>query len=257
LIEGCAKGEKEYARQMTDAFALFKKHFSFPVYYVVGNHDVHGTGGKIAAEKVLRPEIARSLGKKRLKFANYTFTCGPDLFIAVDYQKQAKPEEFILETLQELKPRPRYLFILSHIPLIYLTTNKMADALAPYNTIILSGHIHSNLILQYTKNGKTVSQVTTSSWLPAKNADKIQAKFVTNDKKRLKDRLTYQAKKLKKDDFIKNVYEKEWEPFLQYTESSGNGYTQIFVSDREITILRQGANIKSKPVSTKIITNSK
>ena len=257
LIEGCAKGEKEYARQLTDSFALFKKHFPFPVYYIVGNHDVHGPSGKIAAQKVLRPEIARTLGKKNLKYANYTFTCGPDLFIAVDYLKQAKSEAFILGTLKKLKSAPRYLFILSHTPLIYLTSTKMADALAPYNTVIISGHIHNNLLLQYTKKGKTVTQITVSSWLSAKNAKKMQAKIVSTDKKQFKTRLTRQAEKFKKPDFIPNVYEKSWEPYLQYTAISGNGYAQLFISDQGITLLYQGADIKSKPVSMEIVSNSK
>lgn len=254
MVEGNTKGEKEHTRQLTEAIAFLKKNFQIPVYHVMGNHDPYGPGGVAASKAVLLPEIAGQLKKKDLTAANYSFYQGDDLFIVTEYSKKAKGQEFITRTLKSLKKKPRYIFIATHIPFITLTDTAFADFLAQYNAVVLSGHIHRNYLLQYTKNNKTMTQITVCSWLPGKNGDKQRARQTSTDPNVFKEYIRSQAVKFKQPAFMA-VYEKLWEPYLSFTQYAGNGYTKITVSDKGLLLLRQGSDITRKPVATTITIN--
>ena len=234
---------------------MLKKSFSIPVYHVKGNHDAYGPGGEVASRKVLMPEMAKMAGKENLAYANYSFFHGKDLFIIADYTRRSGGEAFIIKTLKSLKEKPRYVFIAIHTPLIALNGTELADFLAQYDAVVLSGHIHTNYLLQYTKNNKTMTQITVSSWLPAKNSDKQRARLVSKDPGVFKEHIRYQAKKFKKTAFM-SVYEKDWEPYLSMIQYKGNGYMQIHVSDQGISLQMQGSDITQKAVSTAVKTNS-
>lgn len=257
MVEGNAKGKKEQERQLKEAVDFLKKSFSFPVYYVRGNHDGHGPGGKEAVRAVLLPEMARGIGVEKLPSYNYSFTSGPDLFIVTDYAKSAKGEAFILKTLKAQKKKPRHVFIFVHVPVISsLTTPAWADTLARYNAVVFSGHIHRSFLLQYSKNGKKLTQVTVSSWLPGKNGDKIRSVLQPKGKEIFKNFIQSQAKKFKKQSFM-SLYEKEWEPYLAISSFRGNGYMKVCVSDTEITLLLQGSDSASQPVKTTVYLNNR
>ncbi|MBR1952447.1 MAG: metallophosphoesterase [Lentisphaeria bacterium] len=247
MVEGNTKGEKEHTQQLSEAIGFLKKNFSIPVYHVLGNHDAYGPGGVAAYNAVLLPEMARMVNKKSLKFANYSFFQGRDIFIVVDYTRRANGKKFILDTLNGLKEKPRYVFIAIHTPLIALNGTEFADILARYNAVVFSGHIHTNYLLRYSKKGKTMTQITVSSWLPAKNAGKQYARINSRNPEVFKEHIRYQAKKFKKPSFMA-VYEKEWEPYLKMTHYKGNGYLKVTVSGKGLTLLRQGADITKKPV---------
>ena len=253
LVEGNAKGSKEHQQQLNEAISLLKECCPYPVYHTMGNHEPYGLGAAEALDAVLLPEIARTINQKQMKFANYSFFYGEDLFIFSDYRRQAKGTKFITDTLKALKKKPRYVFIACHIPVITLTKTDLADTLAKYNAIVMSGHIHWNCLLYYTKNGNTMIQITVGSQLPPRNPDKYRAKISTTDKQVYRNYTEAQAKKMKKTDFM-DYYTKEWEPYLtSFTAWSGSCVTTLHVSDAGITLTRQGSDPSVKPIVTTVL----
>ena len=196
LVEGNTKGTPEHRKQLRTALDLLKGCFTCPIYHTMGNHEPVGQGAAEALNKELFPEIARTINKKQIKFVNYSFFHGDDLFIFSDYRRPAKGSQFIINTLNALQKKPRYVFVACHIPVTLLTKTEMADILARYNAIVMSGHIHWNTLLHYTKNGKTMTQITVNSQLPPKNPEKQRVSISTTDKKVFRAFIEKQAKKL-------------------------------------------------------------
>ena len=255
LIEGNTKGTAEHRKQIRSAFNLLKESCPCPVYHTMGNHEPFGLGAAEALKAELLPEIAKTINKKQINFVNYSFFHGDDLFIFSDYRRPAKGSQFITDTLKALKKKPRYVFIACHIPVTFLTRTELADTLAQYNAVVMSGHIHWNTLLHYTKNGKTMTQITVTTQLPAKNPAKQRIRISTTEKKVFRDFIEKQAKKHKKKNYM-DYYTKEWEPYItSFTTYRGSGVTTVHVSDSGIILERQGSDPAGKPIATTILKN--
>ncbi|MBQ7207368.1 MAG: metallophosphoesterase [Lentisphaeria bacterium] len=255
IVDGFAKGEAEHGQQLQFAVDLLKKHFSFPIYYTVGNHDGYGLGGMAALRAVLLPEMARTLGREKLPFGNYTVTVGDDLFIFTDYYRQAKGPQFIKDTLKALEKKPRHLFIIVHCPVIHLVKTDLVDLLAKYDAVVISGHVHRNYSLVYKKDGGSVTQVTVASGLP-QNPVWMRAVVTSTDLGTYKKYISEQAQKLggKKAPLIMADWERELEPYLgNHIARRGTGYAKIHVSDAGVRLEYQGANTQTPPLFTDLV----
>ena len=257
LVEGNTKGTPEHRQQLQTAINLLKECYPCPVYHTMGNHEPFGIGAAEALNAELLPEIAKTINQKQLKFVNYSFFHGDDLFIFSDYRRPAKGTQFITDTLKALKKKPRYVFIACHIPVTFLNRTELADTLAQYNAVVMSGHIHWNTVLHYTKNGKTMTQITVNAQLPPKNPAKQRIRISTTDKKVFRDFIEKQAKKHKKKNYME-YYTKEWEPYISsFTAFRGNGVSTIHVSDKGIFLERQSSDPAGKPITTTILKTEK
>ena len=255
LVDGFAKNETEHGRQIKFAVDLLKKHFTFPVYYTVGNHDGHGLGGMAGLRAVLLPEMARTAGLEKLPFGNYTVTVENDLFIFTDYYRQAKGPQFIKDTLKSLTKKPRHLFVVVHCPVIHLVKTDLVDLLAKYDAVVISGHVHRNYSLAYKKDGGSVTQLTVASGLP-QNPVWMRAVITSKDLAAYKKYISEQVQKIwgQKAPGVMADWEKELEPYLaDYVARRGAGYARLHVSDAGIRLEYQGGNTQTPPLFTDLV----
>ena len=254
LIEGNAKGQKEHEKQINEAVAFLKKSFPCPVYHTMGNHEPYGIGNAEAIKTAFMPEIAGTIGKKQLKFANYTLSFKDDLFIFADFRNAAKSHEYILNTLKNLKKKPRYIFIAVHMPLVTrLTDTKLVDELSKYNVIVMSGHIHRNLLIHYVKNGNSLTQITVCTKASVSDVKNQQMKLSSQDKKTFRDFILYQATKRKMLSFMPD-YDKDWAPYISsFASCYGNGFATLHVSDSGVYLKYHGPGIAAPAVTLPVI----
>ena len=257
FVEGAAINGDIHKQELQFAIDFIYKHVKIPIFHVRGNHDNYGPGGDEAFNSTMLPVIAKRAGKKEMKYANYAFPCGKDYFIVLDYLTQSNWKGFLKETLASFKKPPRYLFVAIHTPFIShwnpVITGEICDLLLPYNTILLSGHIHCNSIIKYTKNGKSLMQVTTSLQLPER------PKGTSVCKKHRQTLEQYKTGTLKrvKNPRIRKAMEK-WMPCVtEFTLVQGTGYLKFDVSDSGVDAYFQGSNLASKPYKVSIIDNTK
>jgi len=255
LIDGATLGLDVHKKEISTALELLEKHIKIKIYHVSGNHEDYGEGGKEAYEAVLLPAISASAGQK-LTYGNYTFAKGEDRFIVLDWRGRSKWTDFLKKTLASLESRPRYLFVAIHTPII-ATGNRTSpialDLLLPYDAIILSGHIHRNMIAVYEKDGHAVTQLTVSTRLPEHSVGKsvcAPGKITLE-----KYRKTAVAGE-KKPENRANI-EKLLANVTEYTSVSGSGYLKIDVSDAGVTAFYQGTNLARKPAKFTILPRAK
>lgn len=246
MIEGLAKDEAAHRAELGKAIALLNEYFKYPIHYIKGNHDDRGKGGNEAYRAVLLKEISRVEGRE-LAEANYSFHCGGDLFVCVDFSTNWPV--FLKKTLAEEKTKPRYVFLVIHFNVMPFPFTKMIRAmklLSGYDAIILCGHSHRNMLLQYRRGDTSVAQLTV--------ATVVQPQEVQNRVRRMEDDLAafkagFRKTRLKKEAQIA-CFDAEWEPYLTAYRGArgGAGYAKIEVSDAEVKAVFQSADLKRKPV---------
>ena len=256
FVEGAAINGNIHKQELQFAIDFIYKHVKIPIYHVRGNHDNYGLGGDEAYDSTMLPLIAKSAGKKDMKYANYAFSCGKDYFIILDYLSKSQWQIFLKETLASLKTPPRYLFVAIHTPIISYwnpsITEQVCDMLLPYNTILLSGHVHNNSITKYTKNGKSLIQLTTTLQLPARPKG---TSVCQKSKRTLAEYKADMLGRMKKPK-VKKAMEK-WLPNVTgFTQIRGTGYLKFVVSDAGIDAYYQGSKLDSKPFKVSIIDNT-
>lgn len=259
LVEGGTHNEATHKKVLTDAIDFMKQYFKFPIYMVKGNHDAFGMGGENAWKAVALKEAARYANVDKLDFANYTVKCGKDLFIFMDFYPKAKGFEFVRKTIANLKEKPRYLFVILHCPMIF-TYQFLNDALplcellAEHNGILLAGHSHHNTVAKFEKNGKSMRQVTVSTFIqpwPMRKLRIADSGISTEQAKQM----FIKKVKLKKEERFLPVFEKQWAPYVtEYRDFSGAGYARFDVSDKGIRVSFQSVDTAQKPLTVQLLS---
>ena len=245
LIDGATLGLDVHKKEIASALELLDRHIKIKIYHVSGNHEDYGEGGKEAYEAVLLPAISASAGQK-LAYGNYTFAKGEDRFIVLDWRGRSKWTDFLKKTLASLESRPRYLFVAIHTPIIAAgnaSSLVALDLLLPYDAIVLSGHIHQNMIAVYEKNGHAVTQLTVTTRLPERSEGKIVCAPRKSSLEKFKETAAAREKKTDRKAAIGKILS----GVTSYTGISGCGYLKIDVSDSGVTAFYQGTNLAKKP----------
>ena len=258
LIEGGTHNEETHKQVLTDALNLLKSYFKYPIYMVKGNHEAFGMGGANAYQTILIPEIAKYAGKQKLDFSNYSIKQGKDLFIFIDYYANAKGLQFLRNTLQEQKTKPRYVFLVLHLPLVPTASYAkevfgICELLAQHNGIILAGHCHQNAVTHFEKDGKNLTQITVNSFIDVKPVQKMQ---LTPSLWTLERFHKYCLKRAKNNTAYIEALKNQWFPAIRdYKNFSGAGYARISVSDQGISVSFQSVDLSQKPVTIQLVTN--
>ena len=177
FVQGDCDDAKVQGDMIRKAFVTLKKNFSgIPLLIVKGNHDIRvlkNGRNNAAANAALLPIISRELGRKVTKNTCYAFMRGRDLFIAIDGFIPAKNiEAFVRKTLAD-HPDTRYVFFMTHLPLMPASVgsplwlipgwNTISGMLEKRNTLILAAHTHApSLATRTTDNGKLTQLVVSS-----------------------------------------------------------------------------------------------
>ena len=192
VSQGDADGPELMREMLGEAYMKVGSFFPrLPLFPVKGNHDIRlrGKGGKGKSDNApyrdaILPKAARMLGIPPLDRANYTLMLGSDLYIVVDgFYPAAECVEFVKRSLEE-HPRARYVFLLTHLPVLPASSGgpfwllpghyEIAALLETRRSVILAAHTHSfSLATRTTGRGKVVQFITTSmgaEWNPQRTA---------------------------------------------------------------------------------------
>ncbi|MBR2626020.1 MAG: metallophosphoesterase [Lentisphaeria bacterium] len=258
VIEGYAKDDLTQQKEFERSVALLKDYFSFPVYFVRGNHET--SGGANGYINGLLPEISRSAGKE-LTVANYSFSQGRDLFIFIDCYSPGYLS-FIDRSLREHKGDIRYLFVVLHsdllLPFRDNAAKRIMQKLAGFNTLILHGHTHCTVKLSQNINGKSITAFSVGTCLSSPRSYPSEA--VTDFSKQLA-RINRQAG-FERYPVKKAYFDRESLPYISgFQDFSNNGfaqgYAEIHVSDDGVYALIQGTDFKQKPLRVELIGTEK
>ena len=172
-------GTEEFQRQLlTEGYAAVKSYFpETPLLVVRGNHDAgikSGADGDAIASAVLTPTVEKEFGADKVDGdGNCAFRQGDDLFIAINGFLPAEKIVGFVERTLEANPETRYVFFLSHLPVLPASAKvpfwllpghyKVAELLETRQTLILAAHTHvSSMELRVTERG-TLRQLIVSS----------------------------------------------------------------------------------------------
>ena len=182
FIQGYLALKEQRAKMLDDAFKTVKQYYpNHKLLSIPGNHDNQCHGPKTVVKslkdyqtyaEVFTPHIARELGREIKN--NYVIRHGKDLYIF--YDSYIKPDDSIkfLQELFKKYPKNRYVFLLTHLPLLPACTaspgwvlpyyRKVAEILFEHNAIVLSAHTHIPSVIKVS-NGKggRITQMIASS----------------------------------------------------------------------------------------------
>ena len=188
ISQGDADGPALMRDMLGEAYAKVGSFIHrIPLFPVKGNHDIRlrGKNGKGKSDndpyrEAILPKVSRMLGGPPLDRANYTLMLGSDLYIVVDgFYPAAECVEFVKRSL-EAHPRARYVFLLTHLPVLPASSGgpfwllpghyEIADLLETRRAVILAAHTHNfSLTTRTTRRGRVVQFITTSmgsGWNP-------------------------------------------------------------------------------------------
>ncbi len=160
FVQGdCGNGEM-HRTMLDDAYKFVKGAYGKrPLLTVAGNHDIRGAmkgdRARETFEKWYPEMISRETGA-RIAGTTFSYRCGPDVFIFVDFNSPNRDFPLVKELLAACEDA-RYTFIVTHGPVIpaaptrwFLLGERARDAerrelraiLARRNAIVLGGHTH-------------------------------------------------------------------------------------------------------------------
>lgn len=250
LVEGWAKDQAAHAAQLRQAMTEMKSFFSCPILGVTGNHDANGKFGRAAFDEVMLPHLREAAKQPDLKDGNYTVRKGDDLWIFHDYYLGGSTRErldFPIRILRGLDWKPRYVFLVTHAPLLQFPNaaiNELLAELDKYRSFILCGHTHRTLLLTAKRPGGTITQFSIGTLFTA-DTKKAMFKVVASTPEEFLPELRRRATRFKCLDEV----EKNLIPYL--TEAwfiKGHGYAKIDISDAGVTITVQSAYLAQKPI---------
>lgn len=182
LIQGDTGCAEDHKKMLSDATARIREALgtSLPVITVAGNHDLRSYDDRVsrqAYEEYMCEAMSKELGKTVTK-STFSFTIGPDAFIAINF---TVPDDALIERLLGETEGARYTFLLIHSPVFpyddvnywnwYLhgrdkdpgASRHLLKLFAERNVIVLCGHTHSTELFDWTGYGGRITQMTMSS----------------------------------------------------------------------------------------------
>ena len=176
ITQGYSETPELQEKMLRTAFSKLKPFFpDRPLLVVKGNHDVHvrSSTDNGPAERGLLPLVAAEKDLGRLSDGNYAFVQGKDLFIAVDGFVGMKPVvEFVRKSL-EAHPDARYVFLMTHLPIlpgsvqnpIWLLPGyeEIAAMLETRRALVIAAHTHRPSVTTRTTARGTLPQLIVSS----------------------------------------------------------------------------------------------
>ena len=192
ISQGDADGPKPMRDMLGEAYAKVGRFMhGIPLFPVKGNHDIRlrGRNGKGKSDnapyrEAILPKVSRMLELPPLEMANYTLILGGDLYIVIDgFCPAEECVEFVKRSLEE-HPRARYVFLLTHLPVLPASSGgpfwllpghyEIAALLETRRAVILAAHTHGfSLATRTTRRGEVVQFITTSmgsEWNPQRIA---------------------------------------------------------------------------------------
>lgn len=250
LVEGWAKDQASHAAQLRQALTELKSFFTCPILSINGNHDSNGQFGRAAFEEVMVAHLREAAKKPKLKGANYVIRKGGDLWIFHDAYigKSARERyEYPIQVLRKLDWRPRYVFLVTHSPLLQFTNGPINDLLKEldkHHSFILCGHTHQTQLLTAKRPGGTITQFSVGTCF-TEDMKRAQYRVTATTPEQIMPELKRRANKFKNWD---KVY-RELVPYLsQAWFAKGQGYAVLDISDAGVTITVQSAQLKQKPM---------
>ena len=127
------------------------------VLLVTGNHDTRGADGDKAWDAVINNHLDKTIRNLNRKNTNYSFSIGKDLYLFYDVMNV---DIKFFEDAVKANPGFRYLFFISHVPLLPTGKNSVRNILSDdikrlftlleaNNAIIISGHTHKISFVEY------------------------------------------------------------------------------------------------------------
>ena len=269
LVQGDCDNAKLQGEMIRKGFATLKKNFpDIPFLIVKGNHDIRVVGkGKnnAAANAALLPIVSKELGRKVTKNSCYAFMRGRDLFIAIDGFIPAKETESFVKRMLEKHPDTRYVFFMTHLPLLPASLgrpfwivpgyDKIAAMLEKRNTLILAAHTHSPSLATRTTDGGKLTQLIVSSmgssWSPKRAKGKCVnwASFVKSVEEGIQ--------KAKKSEKASRQWA-NWKSSGRHTFRHlfrNSGFAVLEIDDNQV-VAHYYTNTSAKPAATlKLLTN--
>ena len=177
ITQGDCDTTELHRKMIEKAFAAVKSYFpKTPLAVIKGNHDARyfeKRSGRETANAVLMPLVAGELRMETPPNGNYAFRHGRDLFIAVDgFIPAEECIAFVEKTLRD-NSRTRYVFLLTHLPVIPATASnafwllpghyRIAELLEKRRAVILAAHTHIPSFATRTSAGGKLAQLIVSS----------------------------------------------------------------------------------------------
>ena len=185
ITQGYSETPELQEKMLRTAFLKLKPFFADrPLLAVKGNHDVRVRSGNDngPAERGLLPLVAAEKGLGKLSDGNCAFMQDNDLFIAVDGFVGMKPVvEFVRKSL-EAHPDARYVFLMTHLPVLPASAQnpiwllpgyeEIAAMLETKRALVIAAHTHRLSVTTRTTPRGTLPQLIVSSmgcsWHPDK-----------------------------------------------------------------------------------------
>ena len=130
----------------------------------------------------------------------------------------------------------------------------LCELLAEHNGILLAGHSHHNTVAKFEKNGKSMRQVTVSTFIQPWPMRKLRIADSGISTEQAKQMFVKKVK-LKKEERFLPVFEKQWAPYVtEYRDFSGAGYARFDVSDKGIRVSFQSVDTAQKPLTVQLLS---
>lgn len=256
LVQGDCGNPATHRRMLDDAFSLIKTAYGgrLPLVTVVGNHDIRGDipedGALAAFDAWQPPKMTKELGVS-VTGTTFAFRQGPDVFLFVDFNAP-RPDLALVKALLDESDGARYLFVVSHGPVIpsgtsrwFLVGSSKRDAerrelralLARRNAIVLAGHTHITEFHDCVfPEGRITQYVANSVW----SQPDLGALTVVDEGAAAYGNRVAATRKHKKEGPRTSGLEAlvaEYKPFVKdYLYAKGAGHSRMEVSDAGVKI---------------------
>ena len=182
LVQGDCGNAATHKRMLDDAFSFVKNSYGgdLPLVVVAGNHDIRGDlrtdGAKETFERWLPNTMSSELGIL-VRDTTFSFRCGPDVFLVVDFN-WPKPDLKLVKRLLKESEDARYTFFVTHGQVVPCDQSRwimlgaqerdgerreLRSLLAKRNAIVLCGHTHKMEFIECEFPEGRISQFTFNS----------------------------------------------------------------------------------------------